>query len=747
VTSLLDRPAPAAAPAQSPPPDNRVPKLLAVFGIAIPTTILIVLLLGIVRGVVTIDSTFPFLNIDFRWPQLLVASTPTGGDMGAHVLLPQILRDELLPSGRILGWSNDWYAGFPVLYFYFPLPALATVLLDVVLPYGVAFKIITTLGLVSFPAAVYFFVRSLGFDRPVSAIATVTGSMFVFMESFSIYGANVKSTFAGEFSFSWSFTLSLVYLGLVIRDARRGRGFNVWAGVVLALVALTHVVTTIAVVVVSLPLLIRRRGWLTLSGSWLLGFALSAFWALPLAVRILQGMTTSMNWFPVRGLLGEGSSPQIVTTTLPGELVPFFVLAIIGAVWTLLRREDVAVLLTMTVVPAFVYWLFAELEIRELYNARFLPYWFAGIFILAGITIGLGVSALARGLSQRRQGIGVLGGLAMFVLTGALLAGIHDLPGWVNWNYEGYEGKDAWPEFEAYLEAIDELPPGRVMWEAASGDYGKFGTPLALMLTPYFSDAHPSMEGLFFESSLTTPFHFLNASEVSASPSNPKAGLDYRSLDLERALPHLALYDVRYYVAWSERAIEEARGHDAYREIGPAGPWTVFELPESSLVDVAEFQPVVYDGPLSDEDWAVEWYGYEDVTELDLWVTADGPEAWRRVDEVADRLRARRPYDATAAEVTDVVIDDHDHRISFTTTAVGVPHLVKVSYFPNWTASGADGPYRVAPSLMVVVPTEENVVLQFERKSAEIFGMALTIGSVLGLAAWVVRRRRTGSIA
>ena len=204
---------------------------------------------------------------------------------------------------------------------------------------------------------------------------------------------------------------------------------------------------------------------------------------------------------------------------------------------------------------------------------------------------------------------------------------------------------------------------------------------------------------------------------------------------------------MRYYVAWSERAIEAARGNDAYREIGPAGPWTVFELPESHLVDIAEYQPVVYDGSLSDEDWAVEWYGYEDVTELDLWVTADGPEAWRRVDEVADRLRAPRPYDATGAEVTDVVIDDHDHRISFTTTAVGVPHLVKVSYFPNWTASGADGPYRVAPSLMVVVPTEENVVLQFERKSAEIFGMALTIGSLLGLAGWVVRRRRAGSAA
>ena len=33
--------------------------------------------------------------------------------MGAHVVLPQVLRDSLLPSGRILGWSSDWYTGYP----------------------------------------------------------------------------------------------------------------------------------------------------------------------------------------------------------------------------------------------------------------------------------------------------------------------------------------------------------------------------------------------------------------------------------------------------------------------------------------------------------------------------------------------------------------------------------------------------------------------------------------------------------
>ncbi|MGI9609799.1 MAG: hypothetical protein ACR2NL_05850, partial [Acidimicrobiia bacterium] len=47
---------------------------------------------------------------------ILSATTPTGGDMGAHVFGPAFLRDSLLPEGRILGWSNDWFAGFPAFY-------------------------------------------------------------------------------------------------------------------------------------------------------------------------------------------------------------------------------------------------------------------------------------------------------------------------------------------------------------------------------------------------------------------------------------------------------------------------------------------------------------------------------------------------------------------------------------------------------------------------------------------------------
>src|SRR5690606_32284836 len=70
-------------------------------------------------------------------PELIFRNTtPTGGDMGAHVWGPAYLRDHLLPQLRLSGWTPDWYNGFPAYSFYMVVPSLAIVALDVgVLPW------------------------------------------------------------------------------------------------------------------------------------------------------------------------------------------------------------------------------------------------------------------------------------------------------------------------------------------------------------------------------------------------------------------------------------------------------------------------------------------------------------------------------------------------------------------------------------------------------------------------------------
>ncbi len=704
--------------------------LLAVL---LPTGLILLIMAGLVARVSPQDA-FPFFNLDIHWPSLLIANTPTGGDMGAHVVLPQVLRDSLIPSGRLLGWSNDWYAGYPVFYFYFPLPAIFTVLMDVLVPYGVAFKLSTIIGLVAMPAAAYYLVRAIGFARPVAAIAAAFGSMFVFMESFSIFGANIKSTLAGEFSFSWSFALSLVYLGMVIRDSREGRGFTPAAAGVLALTALSHIVTTLIVVLVSLPVFLRRRGAANVVWSWILGFAMAAFWGLPVLIRITGGLTTDMGWTPLTGIRGAGISN--VGTPFTNEFIPIFALGIIGAIWSLLRSEDIRVLLTMTIAPFLGYLLIAEQGWTILYNARLLPYWFMGVFLFAGIAVGLGSMRLARWLPNRHENIVSIGLLVVALTLAVTIIGIHDIPGWVNWNYQGYEGKAAYPELSALVSEIDELPEGRVMWEYNKEIQEQYGTPMALMLIPYWSENHETMEGVFFESSLTTPFHFLNQAEMSRSPSRPVRGLTYRTFDLERGIEHSMLYNIEYYVTQTEEMTGEAN-RLGLQPLVEAEAYSVFALPDSNPVDVARYVPAVYEGEEDFADVALEWY--DELDTLDRWIVASGPEEWPDFTELEGPFDLGTALDTDDEVVSDIVIEDH--RISFTTTAVGVPHLVKTSYFPNWEATGADGPYRAAPSLMIVVPTAENVSLEFSRTWTENLGMALSLAAFVFVVWWVSRSR------
>jgi hypothetical protein len=62
--------------------------------------------------------------------------------------------------------------------------------------------------------------------------------------------------------------------------------------------------------------------------------------------------------------------------------------------------------------------------------------------------------------------------------------------------------------------------------------------------------------------------------------------------------------------------------------------------------------------------------------------------------------------------------------------------LVKVSYFPNWDVSGAEGPYRIGPNMMVVVPTSNEVHLMFGRSGVDVLAYLLTLAGLLLLVFW-----------
>ncbi|MYI14967.1 MAG: hypothetical protein F4108_04515, partial [Acidimicrobiaceae bacterium] len=74
--------------------------------------------------------TVVFLVVNLRPWLWFDDTTPTGGDLGAHVWAPAYLRDVLIPELRLTGWTHDWYAGFPAFAFYMVIPSLLVVIVD-----------------------------------------------------------------------------------------------------------------------------------------------------------------------------------------------------------------------------------------------------------------------------------------------------------------------------------------------------------------------------------------------------------------------------------------------------------------------------------------------------------------------------------------------------------------------------------------------------------------------------------------
>jgi hypothetical protein len=273
------------------------------------------------------------------------------------------------------------------------------------------------------------------------------------------------------------------------------------------------------------------------------------------------------------------------------------------------------------------------------------------------------------------------------------------------------------------------------------------------------------MEGLFFEASGTTPYHFITAAAMSKQSSNPVRELRYDDNNAALGVRYLQELGVRYYMGFTPEAVREASAQPDLTEIARTGPWVIYKVAESDLVTPLTVQPVVVNARVDDES-AMSHVGDAKERWLEIgtswfqnpndWMAlpaADGPDEWQRISvgidfnrRIGDPAESSRRVDIVVPEepivpvtfapavVTNVV--QGRSSVSFTVDKVGTPILVRTSYFPNWDASGAKGPYRVAPNMMVVVPTTNNVTLNFGWSFLDVFAYVLTIAGVVVLVRW-----------
>ncbi len=86
------------------------------------------------------------------------------------------------------------------------------------------------------------------------------------------------------------------------------------------------------------------------------------------------------------------------------------------------------------------------------------------------------------------------------------------------------------------------------------------------MLLPHWTDGCiGSMEGLFFEATASTNYHFITAAAISESSSNPVRQLRYTNNDADVGVRHMQDLGVRYLMVRTDAAKAEAATNDGPR--------------------------------------------------------------------------------------------------------------------------------------------------------------------------------------
>ena len=692
-----------------------------------------------------IVTVFPFaiLLIFLRIDLILLNTLPTGGDMGAHIVPTKFFVEELFYNFKISGWSNDWFAGYPAYYFYFPLPPSIVAILNLVLPFNISFKIMVLIALVllviSIEKLINFKIGTLSY------IGFAGGLLYLLTESFTIFGGNLASSLAGQYSFTYSLAfanLSIYYIrnNLIKHSVIRG-------SLLLGLSLLSHIIPFLIYSPIFLIYFLSSK---SINPEKLIGLLIFLFLTLRFSISLFLNLefTTNMTYSPYTK----------IKDLIKPDILPFAIAIFSYAIFTSGRNlKNIFLSTEMYLVFASTLLFFYGPE-GALWNGRLVPFFNLGLIILFFKIFEEKTDLLIEKIKQKylivlfyliftsffifnyvqkwqeRYAITVyfvaLIILLSFMITiyipkyglgitliALVLSSVNFLPHWLNWNFTGYDQKDDWSDITNLYSGLNQLEPGRIMWEPNS-DLNKYGTPMVLMTIPMFTN-HESIEGLYFDSSITTPFHFVTVSGLAESPSNPVGGLSYINGDFDKGVRYMKELGIDYFISYTESITDKAISSNELENLFQSSPFTVFKV-NSNKVEVIESELISFTQPNLFNRISNSIFKRQEIDSFFVLSMKEFKlDNKKRIIEgiSSGEIQNLNNISHIESEIDNIKISDT--KITFQTKHPNRLHIVKVSYFPNWKIKNGLGPYRISPSFMAVIPHTNDVEIVFKNTPIE----------------------------
>ncbi|MDD5383220.1 MAG: 6-pyruvoyl-tetrahydropterin synthase-related protein, partial [Candidatus Margulisbacteria bacterium] len=481
--------------------------------------------------------------------------------------------------------------------------------------------------------------------------------------------------------------------------------------VLLLLIGLSHGYTLIFSGVIASFFLFTRKSWrenlVYLVKVYSLGVSLLAFWLLPFFMNVPYVTSYVTRW-------------QIASIfeVIPLILAPFFAASLAAFMLNLFDRRTLY-FGYIILACLLIYILSPSLGMLDI---RWVP--FVQLFMtIFGATIVLM-------FIKNIKGLPLVPIILFLVVVLWVSLNVTFIKGWIKWNYEGFENKAAWPLLQKITGHLSKTDAGRVVYEHSPA-HNVFGSERVFENLPYLAK-RKTLEGLYMQSSISAPFVFYIQSEISKVCSGPFPQYKYASLNLPAAIPHLKMFNVTQYIVRSPEAKKQAQSMPELKLEQRFDDYEIYRLTSNDghyVVPLA-FQPVLY----KTNNWKMDffdWFRNIDINDIHLvYLKSPGRKDQERFQLQASALTElkRVPIKSPPPAIKETIKDEE---IIFHTNLVGYPHLIKVSYHPNWKVEGAERIYLVSPSFMLVYPEKNTVRLYFGKTLYNYLGELL---SLLGLS-------------
>lgn len=695
-----------------------------------------------------------FLLLYFPPSLILDPSVTTGGDTHPHFISAVVMRAAASFFSPVT-WFHGNFGGFPLFLHYFPFPFMLMSILSLLTSLEVAFKLVTLLAIIPLPAAVFYCLRRLGYPGQVCAAGAALTLPFLMMTENHMWGGNIASTLAGEFSFGISFILAIILAGRLFADVPRGRSL-IPNSIIESLIALCNGYPVLHCGMATSYFLIRGRSTRYIACLHALALGWAAFWILPL-MRDAAWNTPFAHWWSFQSV--PEIFPPVLWPSFAGTSITlgFHIGKLFQQTRTVVESPPSPVhpgVSNGTIDPmnaaegglgairppgeqesgpspeTYLWWHFGIALLGfgiapyfGLVDIRFLP--FAQI---AAVMLGaIGWSRLILWLPRPNLWLTVFT-LVMIVFS---FTRSGTAESWIRWNYSGTESKPLMEPFRQtnrFLAGTENDP--RVVYEHSNATNGA-GTVRAFEMLPFHS-GRSTLEGLYMQSALSAPFVYYIQSEISQTPTMILTNFYYSRFNPHRAAEHLRLFNVNQIIALSDST---CNAFDASPDFEPQVEFPPFRIyllkdAEYSYVTPLRFQPF----RIPKRGWKAvqyEWFRKSSL-KTPLIVADDGTpgDYWKRVP-VYEGTYENLPENPITAASEEIKADAHlsGNRVSISTSKPGHPLWLKISYHPRWRVSEGDGElYPASPSFMLLVPKTAKMVLEFDTRSGVfLLGKALTV--------------------